>query len=289
MRNEDIFEAVGQIDEEWIEEAGTKTVDLKAKRDKKSHKFKLLIGAMAAALALVLAPNLSPNVATAYAKTPILRSLVKVVLFRDYVYEDGNYKASVRVPQVEVDAEGTDATNELLKESAANVNASVEELTDQIIAEFKEKIASDTEGTGMGAVDVGYEVVTDTDQYFTLKVWTLETAADAAETDYYYTIDRTTGEEITLSDLFSDATYVQTITDEIKSQMRDEMKQDEGKLYWLDQEDDMFEFKSIAEDQSFYIDAKGQLVIAFNEGDVAPMYMGAVTFTMPEDIWSAGN
>lgn len=38
---------------------------------------------------------------------------------------------------------------------------------------------------------------------------------------------------------------------------------------------------------------EGNLVIRFNEGDVAPMYMGCVEFVIPkeavENIWSHGN
>ena len=44
-------------------------------------------------------------------------------------------------------------------------------------------------------------------------------------------------------------------------------------------------FRQIAEDQSFYISEEGTLVICFNEGDVAPMYMGCVKFEMPKTVW----
>ena len=45
-----------------------------------------------------------------------------------------------------------------------------------------------------------------------------------------------------------------------------------------------FEFSKIDKDQQFYIDEDGQIVIAFNEGDVAPMYMGCVKFTIPKQV-----
>ena len=45
-----------------------------------------------------------------------------------------------------------------------------------------------------------------------------------------------------------------------------------------------FEFNKIEKDQQFYIDENGQIVIAFNEGDTAPMYMGCVQFTIPKQV-----
>ena len=43
-------------------------------------------------------------------------------------------------------------------------------------------------------------------------------------------------------------------------------------------------FPSINDDTSFYINADGNLVISFNEGDVGPMSMGVVEFTIPHDV-----
>ena len=288
MKKEELYEAIGDIDEKWIQEAQDKVVTLdEVSTQRKKHR-KILGGVVAAAvLAVVIAPNLSVNIARAYEKVPVLQSIAKVVVLRNYDYSEGNYQADVTVPKVNVEEGSEDNTNQTLKESAENINESVEALTNNIIAEFKEKVASDNTGSGMGSVDVNYEVVTDTDKYFVLKIWQVETAGDSAETDYYYTIDRSTGKEISLSDLFTDDSYVDTITDEIKDQMRQQMKEDDNKIYWIDQDDDMFEFKSIAKDQSFYINSDGHLVISFNEGDVAPMYMGSVTFIMPEGIWNA--
>ena len=57
-------------------------------------------------------------------------------------------------------------------------------------------------------------------------------------------------------------------------------------MYWLDDEIEELNFKAIKEDQSFYLDAEGNVVISFNEGDVAPMYMGVVEFTIPNEVIS---
>ena len=36
---------------------------------------------------------------------------------------------------------------------------------------------------------------------------------------------------------------------------------------------------------SFYLNGDNRLVICFNEGDVAPMYMGCVSFVISEEIY----
>ena len=85
-----------------------------------------------------------------------------------------------------------------------------------------------------------------------------------------------------LADLYSgEADYKKRISDNIKKQMREQMKADENVKYWLDDKDlPEINFKEITDDTAFYINKDGKLVICFNEGDVAPMYMGAVEFVI---------
>ena len=35
---------------------------------------------------------------------------------------------------------------------------------------------------------------------------------------------------------------------------------------------------------NFYVNAKNEVVICFDEGEVAPMYMGSVEFVIPSDL-----
>ena len=104
---------------------------------------------------------------------------------------------------------------------------------------------------------------------------------------YYYTIDLNTGERLELEDLFAEgADYVTPISENVILQMREKMAEDDMNMYWLDDEIEELNFKAIKEDQSFYLDADGNVVISFNEVDVAPMYMGVVEFTIPNEVIS---
>ena len=97
----------------------------------------------------------------------------------------------------------------------------------------------------------------------------------------YITITET-GKELSLKDLCGDD-YIDTISEEIKTQMREQMAADETVQYWLDDpEVEEWNFDKIAEDQDFYVNEDGHIVVCFNEYDVAPGSMGCVEFTLNE-------
>ena len=293
MKSEELLRAMGEIDEDLIAEAAepkaASVVAMKEYRTKPKKRWGKAAAGFAAAAAVILLPNLSPSVAYAWEKMPVLSTIVKVVVWRDYHVEEGRYEANVSVPKVTVKPEeGADeAVKEQLKQSVDQINASVEEMTDQIIAEFEAGLERDQELQGADHIHVGHEVVTDNDRYFSMKVWFVEEMGSGFEQDHYYTIDRSTGKILALADLFEDDQYIDTISEEIKRQMAEQMAADENVYYWLnDQDVPEWNFKQISEDQDFYISEEGTLVICFNEGDVAPMYMGCVKFEMPASIWS---
>ena len=63
------------------------------------------------------------------------------------------------------------------------------------------------------------------------------------------------------------------------------MQKDDSIVYWLnDTEIPDSNFQSIKDDQNFYFNKDGQLVISFDEYEVAPGYMGAVEFTIPDSV-----
>lgn len=294
MKSEELLKAIGGIDEDLIAEAAmpvnASVVSIDNHRKKRTGTWgKRFVGAVAAAAAvMILLPNLSPSVAYAWEKIPVLSTIVKVVVWRDYQVEEGRYEANVSVPKVTVEPEdGADeAVKEQLKQSADQINASVKEMTDRIIAEFEAGLENDPEKYGADSIRVDHEIVTDNERYFSMKVWVAELMGSGWVQEHFYTIDRSTGKILTLADLFTDDNYIETISEEIKRQMQEQMDADENLTYWLDDEEiPEWNFKQIAKDQSFYISEEGTLVICFNEGDVAPMYMGCVKFEMPASLW----
>lgn len=99
-----------------------------------------------------------------------------------------------------------------------------------------------------------------------------------------YVVDKQKQALISLSDLFKDKSYIQLISDDIKAQMRALIKT-EGAVYNIDSNDTFIQnFNEIKPNQSFYINDKNQLVIVFNQFEVAPGYMGTPEFVIKIDV-----
>lgn len=232
--------------------------------------------AAAALLAVTVLANSGPQVAFAMEQIPVIGAITKVVTFRTYERTEGRTEAKVEVPQLDPSQAGA-------PDAAAKLNRSVEEYTSQIISRFE----ADTKAAGADAphgLFSDYQVITDNDRFFTLRLNTTEIMASGNESVKIYTIDKKADKILTLADLFpGDSDYNKHLTAAVKEQMRNNMKADSSLTYFL--EDDALGFSSLKEDQSFYINDKGNLVLVFNEYDVAPGYMGLVEIELPESVY----
>lgn len=178
--------------------------------------------------------------------------------------------------------ENSDAVQENLKKTTDEINAEIQAITDQIIAEFEEN-AKDQEG--YQDIMIKHEILNTSEDYFTLKLICYQASGSGAEWDYFYTIDLKTGERLALADLFTEgADYITPISESIKKQMQERMDADENVHYWLNDEIEEWNFKQITDETSFYVNADNHIVISFDEGDVAPMYMGCVEFEIPDEV-----
>ena len=133
-------------------------------------------------------------------------------------------------------------------------------------------------------VGVNYDIKSDTEKYLSIEVTKEEIQASSYITKNHYTIDKDKQIVLTLPTLFKNDNYVNVISENIKKQMKVQMKGDSNKSYFLDKEEDAFD--KIERDQDFYINKDGKLVISFDKYEVAPGYMGAVEFVIPEDVIS---
>lgn len=241
------------------------------------------VGAVAAVLLLFLIlPNTSEKIAEAMGNIPVLGRLVKVVTIREYQYEDEGHMADVIVPKLDTEREPSeDTSGGELKKSTDEMNKEIQKITEEKIAEFKKEKKQE----GYRGLKIEPEVIVQNEKYFTLKLTCFQSKADGYEENYFYTIDLNTGKRLSLSDFFiEESDYISRISDNIKKQMREQMKEDENKDYWIDDEEfPEYNFESIRPDTQFYINAEEEVVICFNEGDVAPMYMGAVEFVIPDE------
>lgn len=252
----------------------------KAKKEKrkiqmmKITKRTAMTGAAAMAAIIIMA-NASPVTANAMEDIPVLGAIAKVVTFRTFEDAKDNYEAKIDIPKVSINEKDND-----------NVNRSIEEYADQLISEYEKQVAEDMAGDGHYSVTSGYDVVTNNDKYLSLRINTTVIMASGAESVKIFTINKETGNVVSLKDLMKDKPdYITEISDNIKKQMAEQMAADDSKMYFYNTgEDSVDEFKQITGDESFYFNENGEIVIVFDEYEVAPGYMGVVEFTIPKDV-----
>ncbi|MGN0346078.1 MAG: DUF3298 domain-containing protein [Lachnospiraceae bacterium] len=237
---------------------------------------------------IIILSNSSASIAHAMGQVPVLGKIVDVVTFRNYEYESERNNATVEVPEIVVDdivdlsEKEDEQVQDNLLQTTEEINAEIQQITDKIIADFEANLMYEE---GYQDVLVESEVLTQTEDYFTLKLLCYQGAGSGYQWNYYYTIDLSTGERMQLKDLFVEgADYITPISENIKQQMQEQMDADDMVYYWLNDEIEEWNFKSITEETAFYINETGNVVICFNEGDVAPMYMGCVEFEIPGEL-----
>ncbi|MFU0827165.1 MAG: DUF3298 domain-containing protein [Lachnoclostridium sp.] len=265
--------------------------EAKYRLEKRKKSYKCLIAGLvtAAVLALVILPNTSGTAAHAMENIPLVGKFFKVITFRDYQYEDEKNVADVKVPEITMKVPKGNADNhvnntaaETAKDTTAEINAEIRNLTDQWIEKFKANMEDD----GYKNITIKSEVINTSKDYFTLKLICFQAAGSGYEENHFYTINLKTGERVKLADLFQEGSdYKGVISENIKTQMKEQMANDPNVIYWVDNEEyPQWNFKEITDDTSFYINADNEIVICFNEGDVAPAYMGTVEFVIPNDV-----
>ena len=292
-------------------QAGIDRARMEKKRAEHARRRSAWTAVAAAAVVMIALPNTNMQIAHAMENIPLLGGFFRLVTVRQYNYSDENHDAEVELAQInygedagegasvgEVAAapEGTAAGSvegvgqeaavaNLSEDGVEAVNQDMEATVEELIRQFEDTLSEE----GYHGLHVTQEVVTDNARYYTVKLSVLETEASGYEHNQFYTIDKQTGNVVTLEDLFAEGSdYISAISENIKTQMQEQMAADEGVIYFLDN-DDMpeFNFQGITEQTNFYFNEKDELVIAFDEYEVAPGSMGAPEFVIPQEVTAA--
>lgn len=278
-------------------QAGIDRARMEKKRAEHARRRSAWTAVAAAAVVMIALPNTNMQIAHAMENIPLLGGFFRLVTVRQYNYSDENHDAEVELAQITYGedagegasvgeaAVGAVAPKGTAAGSVEAVNQDMEATVEELIRQFEDTLSEE----GYHGLHVSQEVVTDNDRYYTVKLSVLETEASGYEHNQFYTIDKQTGNVVTLEDLFAEGSdYISAISENIKTQMREQMAADEGVIYFLD-DDDMpeFNFQGITEQTNFYFNEKDELVIAFDEYEVAPGSMGAPEFVIPQEVTAA--
>lgn len=240
------------------------------KQEKKNHVniVKRLVGVGAAAIVLITGINTSQTFANTLSEVPLIGSLVKVVTFTEFKVDEETAKADIKVPVI------TNMENKTLE---ATLNKKYLEESKKLYNDFTADMEEvKKNGGGHLGIKGGYDIKTDNDQILAVGRYVVSTVNSFSEYTYD-TIDKKNQLLITLPSLFKDDSYINLISENIKEQMKQQMKADPEKVYW-----DSFE--TIDKNQAFYINNQGKLVIVFNKYEVAPGFMGVCEFIIPTNV-----
>ena len=292
-------------------QAGIDRARMEKKRAEHARRRSAWTAVAAAAVVMIALPNTNMQIAHAMENIPLLGGFFRLVTVRQYNYSDENHDAEVELAQINygedagegasvgevaaapkgtaagsVEGVGQEAAVANLSEDGVEaVNQDMEATVEELIRQFEDTLSEE----GYHGLHVTQEVVTDNALYYTVKLSVLETEASGYEHNQFYTIAKQTGNVVTLEDLFAEGSdYISAISENIKTQMKEQMAADEGVIYFLDN-DDMpeFNFQGITEQTNFYFNERGELVIAFDEYEVAPGSMGAPEFVIPQEVTAA--
>lgn len=255
-------------------------IDRNKKEENKMSKLSSVLkktGIAVAAAAMLVTMGAGTVVTQAKTSLPVY----KVSLAKKYTnnQKGKQMEASVKIPKVKIT--GTDG--KVMKSESEKLNAAISSYQNKFIKDYKKDVAAIKKGEkGNESLTSGYKVVTDNDKLFCLRIDTVIAMGGSQSYAKIFSVDKKSGKQITLKNLFKKGSgYIDRISDNIKEQMRAQMKENADVTYFVDDENNKFNFKSISNNTNFYVNEKGKLTLVFDKYEVAPGYMGMVEFSIP--------
>lgn len=229
--------------------------------------------ASAAAVGLII---VSVNASSTFAKSleniPVIGNIIRVVNFNNYRIDKDGMDVSISLPEVSSDSK--DLEYKLNKEFEKEGKEAYKKYEAEV-----EKLEKEGKTTHKSA-EMWSETVAENDKTLSVAIYNTETEASAATSRKIYNIDKKDKTILTLEGMFGNNDYVDVLSKNILSQMKERTKKDSNDVYFVDNT-----FK-IKKDQPFYINDKGELVICFDEYEVAPGSAGLVEFVIPSNVVS---
>ena len=205
----------------------------------------------------------------------------------EYRSRIGFYEALVRVPEIRgmADAAREASLNERFRSTAYTV---IDEFANDARA-----ILSDYTVEDAPHYQVGYDfrVSDGGGSTLTLALTYYSAAGSSYYTTSFFNFDRRTRALIELDGYFVPGSAAAILRDEILRQMRLRMAADENQVFWIDgltEPDEPLDWDvvlaAVRENNGYYFNDLGELVIVFGKYDVGPGSMGAPEFVIPAEV-----
>ncbi|GEK34997.1 RsiV family protein [Kurthia sibirica] len=224
---------------------------------------------------LIMTMNISTTFANTVGKIPLVGQVLEVLSTnRD---DESVQKNTLKVKVMEKNTTENELNNKYIQEARRQYT------------HFETHLMT-LKKSGDLALTSHYKVLQNTQNLYVLQHYTAATSATVSPQLTYDVVDPKAKIMLTLPILFRDDHYIDIISNHIKKQMINDMKQATNeKTYYIAAasqygEHDAENFKKIKPNQQFYINGQKQLVIVFDENVVAPRFMGNVKFPIPTKI-----
>lgn len=263
-----------------LDDIVNKTIEKSAKENKSkkgnNKSFKKVMVASGLAFSIFLVGiNTSEAFAASVAKIPVLGDIVKVFTFVQKDSKNDVLEESIKAPAIKGLSDEqlqTKINNEINKKVEEGLKAA-EERAEEYKTAYLETGGKEEDYNPI-VINVDYEVKSSNDKILSFIVFQNETLAAAYAETHYYTIDLINNKEMGLEDLLGES-YKQKIDESVSSQIEELKKNPDNNFF----EGDMG-FVGIDENQNFFVNAEGKVVVVFDKYEIAPGYMGAMEFVI---------
>lgn len=248
-----------------------KEVDKMKNKKKTRHNMKKWCASAAALGIIFVSVNVNSSFANSLEEIPVIGNIIKIININNYRINHNGYDISINVPNIR----GTDS-----KDLEYKLNKEFEE---EGKAEYKKYEAEvrELEKTGKTAhkyAKIWYDVINDNENILSVARYNEEIEASSYTTRKIYNIDKKDKTVLSLEGMFENNDYVDVISKNILKQMHERTEKNPEDAYFVDSN-----FK-IKKDQNFYINNKNELVICFDQCEIAPASSGTIEFIIPSNI-----
>lgn len=246
-----------------------------------------------AAVSLLLAIcflNFMPGTMQSAAAAPAVGNVIRMLDIRTYrsFFSWGSNELQVSVPQVSSDPRLPDAPADPSSPDLSNGIHEMDRQIEEYIEEAKSRFFYyfSRKYRGYVASDTDYTVLRNDEYLLVIQFYTSLNMGGSATYSRCFTLDKTSGSILGLSDLFTEGSdYVGVLSAEILRQMEERVAAGQADYFipgGIFPEDECFQ--RIDADQNFYIDESNRLVIVFDEYEVASGSAGTPKFTIESKI-----
>lgn len=203
-----------------------------------------------------------PSTVRALEQVPVIGKVVEIIDFRSWGWQWGDSGIEINQP----------ITND--KDANERIEGFVKECRERFEWYYARKYH------GYVYSEFNYKEIVNDDAMCVLQMSCLIQAGSSAEYMRYFVMDKTTGKIVKIEDLFAErSNWNEIVSLEIRRQMQEAVENDLGYYYGFGDWSDRVGFTRL-DDPNFYIDAHNNLVIVFDEHEVAPGNMGSPDFTV---------